>query len=204
MRNLSPSLPRLLRSAPPALLATPPKCMQPSLEPARTYSYPPGSLPPSGMSQLPVSPSVPVEASAFVPISRGILLLLFHPPLDDGPLRSHPPRVRRLPLALPRHFEDSHLLLQPLRVCVLEVGCLACPGSSPLRSIRRLRHSVCSGRSKGNMPLTTWPHTSLCSSRPGVVMLVSVAPTIPPTGGHHLPPSTGHPSTVVGRARTTG
>ena len=142
MRNFSPSLPRLLCSAPPALLATPPKSMLPSLEPARTYSFPPGSLPPPGVNQSPVSPAVPVGSSAFVPISRGILLLLFHPPLDGGPLRTHPPRVRRLSLALPRHFEDSHLLLQPLRFCVLEVGCLICPGSSPLRSIRRLRHSV--------------------------------------------------------------
>ena len=53
MRNFPPSLPRLLRSAPTALLATPPKCTQPSLEPARTYSSPLGRCLPRGGPNYP-------------------------------------------------------------------------------------------------------------------------------------------------------
>ncbi len=111
-------------------------------ETTEPVSYPPGSLPTPGVTKLPVTPSVPVESSAFAPVPRRIFLLLFHPPLAYGPLRSHSLRVRRLPLALPRRFEDSHLLLQSHRVCFLEAGCLSCPGSSPLRSVRCLRHPV--------------------------------------------------------------
>ena len=166
MRNFSPSLPRLLRSAPPALLATPPKCMQPSLEPARAYSYPPGSLPPPGGTKLPVSTSVPVESSALAFIPRLVLLLLLHPPLANGPLLTHPPRVRRLPLALPRHFEYAHLLRQSHRVCFQEAGCLSCPGASPLRSIRRLRHSVrgCPKETGHRPHVRTHPYATVAQS----------------------------------------
>ena len=59
-------------------------------------------------------------------------------------------------------------------------------------SIGPLPALPCSGLSKGNRPSTTCPRTSVCNSRPVVAILVYVAPTVHPTGGHH-PPRTHNP-----------
>jgi hypothetical protein len=143
MRNVSPSLPGLLCSAPPALLATPPKCMQPSLEPARPYSSPLGRCLPRGGPNYPS----PLRFRWNLP---PLLLFLVassffcstHHWLMDHSSRTH------LAYAVCRLL--SHAILNTRiscaslrhRVCFQEVGFLSCPGASPLRSIRRLRYPV--------------------------------------------------------------
>jgi hypothetical protein len=143
-----------------------PKCVRPSLEPAASIRYPPGSLPAPRGYQITRPPFGFSCNLRLGPGSASHLPSSVPPTIGMGPLRTHPPRVRRLPLALPRQFEDTNLLRQSHRVCCLEAGCLSCPGSSPLRAFRSLRYPVRGCRKEeGQRPqVRTHPYTAVTQS----------------------------------------